>query len=68
MVATFKMNETDSARKALNLMVPWKKREKQANEATPPSINIWKQPVYSPPTGDYIRPSGLDHRKYKSKG
>jgi hypothetical protein len=59
--------ESDSARKALNIVTPWERREKAENEALSNSINIWAQPVYQPPKDGYIRAGALDFKKVKSK-
>jgi hypothetical protein len=59
--------ESDSARKALNIVTPWKRRERVQNEALANSINIWAQPVYQPPKDEYVRPGALDHKRIKSK-
>jgi hypothetical protein len=59
--------ESDSARNALNIVIPWKRRPKANNEALSNAINIWEQPVYQPPKDDFARPGALDFKKVKSK-
>lgn len=59
--------ESDSARKALNIVAPWGRRQKAENEALSNSINIWAQPVYQPPKDGYVRPGALDFKKVQSK-
>ena len=59
--------ESDSARKALNIVAPWERRQKAENEALANSINIWAQPVYQPPKDYCARPGALDFKKVKSK-
>lgn len=59
--------ESDSARKALNIVAPWERRQKAENEALSNSINIWAQPVYQPPKDGYVRPGALDFKKVQSK-
>jgi hypothetical protein len=54
-------------RKDLNLTEPWTPRIKEENEALPPSISFWDQPVYTPPKDEYVRPGALDFKKIKSK-
>ena len=59
--------ESDSARKALNIVTPWERRQKAENEALSNAINIWEQPVYQPPKDYCARPGALDFKKVKSK-
>ncbi len=40
---------------------------KDPNAVPPPSMSIWKQPVYKPETRGYQRP-GADHSQIKSRG
>ncbi|CAB4123573.1 hypothetical protein UFOVP48_35 [uncultured Caudovirales phage] len=42
--------------------------ERTPDMATPPSINIWKQPVYKPEPMSPARPGADNHLRYKSKG
>lgn len=65
---SFTLNiESDSARKTLNIVTPWKQRPKANNEALSNSINIWEQPVYQPPKDYCARAGALDFKKVKSK-
>ena len=41
---------------------------KDPNAALPPTINIWAQPVYTPPKQEYVRPGAEDFLRYKSRG
>jgi hypothetical protein len=41
---------------------------RDANTALPPSTNLWAQPVYVPPKGEYVRPGAEDFLRYKSRG
>ena len=59
--------ESDSARKTLNIVTPWKRRPRADNEALSNAINIWAQPVYQPPKDGYVRPGALDFKKVQSK-
>ena len=59
--------ESDSARKTLNIVTPWKRRKRVQNEALANSINIWAQPVYQPPKDEYVRPGALDYKRIKGK-
>jgi hypothetical protein len=59
--------ESDSARKALNITVPWVRRKKEQNEALANAINIWNQPVYQPPKDEPHRRGSMDFKKVKSK-
>jgi hypothetical protein len=59
--------ESDSARKTLNIVTPWKRRPRADNEALANAINIWAQPVYQPPKDEYARPGALDFKKVQSK-
>ena len=59
--------ESDSARKTLNIVTPWKRRQRVQNEALANSINIWTQPVYQPPKDEYVRPGALDYKRIKGK-
>ena len=59
--------ESDSARKALNIVAPWERRQKAENEALSNTINIWEQPVYQPPKDYCARNGALDFKKVKSK-
>jgi len=59
--------ESDSARKTLNIVTPWKRRQRVQNEALANSINIWAQPVYQPPKNEYVRPGALDYKRIKGK-
>jgi len=59
--------ESDSARKTLNIVTPWKQRPRVENEALSNAINIWNQPVYQPPKNEFVRPGALDFKKVKSK-
>lgn len=59
--------ESDSARKALNIVAPWERRQKAENEALANSINIWAQPIYKPPKDEYVRPGALDYKRIKGK-
>jgi hypothetical protein len=67
MTVTFKMNDSDSARKALNLVTPWKRRERAQNEALPNAMNLWHQPVYQSPKDEYIRTGALDYKRIKGR-
>jgi len=59
--------ESDSARKTLNIVTPWKRRERVQNEALANSINICAQPVYQPPKDEYVRSGALDYKRIKGK-
>ncbi len=61
-------NGTDSKRRALGLAGEWERREKLLGEAEPPTISIWKQPVYKPPQMATPRPGADDHLKVRSLG
>ena len=41
---------------------------KDPNAVLPPSISIWKQPVYKSAPAAYMRPGADDHLKFKSVG
>lgn len=43
------------------------KRERDPNEALPPSMNLWKRPVYKPEQG-YVRAGGNNFLSIKSRG
>ena len=43
------------------------KRERDPNEALPPSISVWDHSVYKPQEG-YVRPGANDFLKIKSRG
>jgi len=59
--------ESDSARKTLNITVPWVRRKRESNEALANAINIWQQPVYQPPKEESHRRGSMDFKKVKSK-
>ena len=58
----------DSKRRVLGLAGEWSAREKLPNEAPPPAISIWRQPVYKAPTMATPRPGADDHLNIRSKG
>jgi hypothetical protein len=41
---------------------------REPHTALPPSTNLWEQPVYVPPKGEYVRPGAEDFLRYKSRG
>lgn len=41
---------------------------KDPNAVPPPSLSIWKQPVYKSPAPAYVRPGANDFLRYKSRG
>jgi len=43
------------------------KRERDPNEALPPTMNLWERPVYKPQEG-YVRLGANDHQRIKSRG
>ena len=43
-------------------------RQRDEHEALPPSINVWQQPVYVPPSMEPIRGGANDFLRYKSRG
>lgn len=61
-------NGNDSKRRILRLAGEWSPREKLPGEAQPPTISIWRQPVYQPPKMDTPRSGASDHLKVRSRG
>jgi hypothetical protein len=59
-------NNNDNLRKIWNETEPWSPRKRDENEALPPTISFWDQPVYQPPKDEFIRPGALDFKKIKS--
>jgi len=41
---------------------------REPHTALPPSTNLWEQPVYVPPKGEYVRPGAEDFLRCKSRG
>jgi hypothetical protein len=58
----------ESKRKAMGLAGEWSPRHKEPGEAPPPTISIWRQPVYKAPTMATPRPGADDHLNIRSKG
>ena len=53
---------------AIGRFAEWERRQKLIGEAEPPTISIWKQPVYKPPQMATPRPGADDHLKVRSRG
>lgn len=60
-------NDNSIHRRDLNLTEPWTPRIREANEALPPTLSFWDQPVYTPPKNEYVRAGALDFKRIKSK-
>ena len=60
-------NNNDNIRKIWNETQPWSPRQRDVNEALPPTLSFWDQPVYQPPKDEFVRPGALDFKKIKSR-
>lgn len=61
------VNNNEIHRRDLNLTEPWTAKIREENEALPPSMSFWDQPVYTTPKNEYFRPGALDFKRIKSK-
>jgi hypothetical protein len=61
-------NDNSIHRKDLNLTQPWAPRQRDENEALPPTFSIWERPVYQPPSMKTPRPGADDHLNIKRRG